>query len=179
MHPPRQWKYKYIKSWTASVIFSFKSLLPTMCDCFSTVSGSLFSVVSACLNAQQQVIPEGLLIFVWVLQHSIKLFKYAQGYLSKLERLWTYMSPSNRYTDYGLQLAPRGMAKTASQPGADVAGLQCTIISKGSGGQSYCNNKLRTVRIFSNYLPFADYYQYRMVVFKSAECILHKRLYIV
>lgn len=38
---------------------------------------------------KQQVIPEGLLTFVWVQQHSIKLVKYAQGYLSQPERLWT------------------------------------------------------------------------------------------
>ena len=95
-----------------------------MLVCFFTVSDSLFSVVSACLNVKQQVIPEGLLIFVWVHQHSIKLFKYAQGYLSKPERLWTYMSPSNRCTDYGLQLAPEEWLK---QPGTHVAFLQCTI----------------------------------------------------
>lgn len=81
------------------------------CDCLSTVSDSPFLFVPACLCPPQQVIPEGLLIFVWVQQHSIKLVKYAQGYLSQPERLWTYLSPSNRCTDYGLQLSPEEWLK--------------------------------------------------------------------
>lgn len=80
-----------------------------------TVSSSypiaFFCCVCLPLSVAQQVIPEGLLIFVWVQQHSIKLVKYAQGYLSQPERLWTYMSPSNRCTNYGLQLAPEEWPK--------------------------------------------------------------------
>lgn len=54
---------------------------------------------------------------MWVQQHSIKLVKYAQGYLSQPERLWTYMSPSNRCTDYGLQLTPEEwLKKPVSHP---------------------------------------------------------------
>lgn len=72
---------------------------------------AFFCCVCLALSKAQQVIPEGLLIFVRVQQHSIKLVKYAQGYLSQPERLWTYMSPSNRCTDYGLQLAPEEWLK--------------------------------------------------------------------
>jgi len=123
----------HLSQWIASVIFSFKSLLPTMASSISFNNGmvrlrpcscgsSLCRTAWFCCVRLQQVIPEGLLICVWVQQHSIKLFKYAQGYLSKPERLWTYTSPSNRCTDYGLQLAPEEWLKHNQSAGADVAG---------------------------------------------------------
>lgn len=91
-----------------------------------------------------EVIPVGLLLmFVWVLQHSIKLVKYAQGYLSQPERLWSYMSPSNRCTDYGLQRAPEEWLKQSvrqaeTRPSWNVL---CAITFKKAAGW-YIKNHL-------------------------------------
>lgn len=93
--------------------FSFKYYFNILLVCYLLAAQFLqcfFSVFKS-VGLRQQLIPEGLLAFVWVQQHSIKLVKYAQGYLSQPERLWTYMSPSNRWTDYGLQLTPEEWLK--------------------------------------------------------------------
>lgn len=81
---------------------------------------------------------------MWVQQHSIKLVKYAQGYLSQPERLWTYMSPSNRCTDYGLQLAPEEWLKQPVNQTQTSPSSNSTITLKRSGDQQYCNT-LRTI----------------------------------
>lgn len=83
----------------------------TISHCFLVLFVSPFLLCLPASIRSQAGITRGLLTFVWVQQHSIKLVKYAQGYLRQPERLWTYMSPSNRCTDYGLQLVPEEWVK--------------------------------------------------------------------
>lgn len=110
-----------------------------------------------------EVIPAGLLIFVWVLQHSIKLVKYTQGYLSQPERLWTYTSPSNRCTDYGLQRAPEEWLKhpvrqAETRPSCNVL---CAITFKKSAGW-YTKNHLGVHFFLMTwiFIKFEHFYQY-------------------
>lgn len=127
-------------TWFAATVMCFVCMCSFGCtlQCANTVSNSCV-LLCVCLHSQQQVIPEGLLTFVWVQQHSIKLVKYAQGYLSQPERLWTYMSPSNRCTDYGLKLAPEEWLKQPVSLAQTRPSNNSTSILKWSGARQHSN----------------------------------------
>ncbi len=135
-----------------------------------------FSVVPTCLYPYQQVIPEGLLIFVWVQQHSIKLVKYTQGSLSQPERLRTYMSPSNRCSDYGLQLAPEEWLKQpVSQEQARPSRTSIIVLFYKVRCSKISQYWVLCGACFFIYTVFKHLYiiiKSTMLIFKSAKCIL-------